>query len=212
MKEPSQPHDTLIHTSVSPKPSLPPTAVIRMNTQDSLATHLSQIKSIREHLGACLQSVVSVRVLLSSRKTVDRCCLPVVSVPGVSGAEAVAAGPARPRPPRNQSCLSEHILLPNFLCFVAQASRCVLSVPLPKLAYNRTVAAHPLLPYRMQLVEKKELPKLPLPTALPSMAATTSGGVGGRGFFSGIICTDTTKTISDEYHISFVAGINSLMN
>lgn len=39
---------------------------------------------------------------------------------------------------RNKSCLSKHILLPNFLCSGALASRCVLSVPFPELAYNRT--------------------------------------------------------------------------
>lgn len=76
---------------------------------------------------------------------------------------------------RNQSCLSKRILLPNFLCSVALASRCVLSVPFPELAYNR----NPAPPYRMQLVEKKELPKLPLPanisTALPSTAVTMRG-------------------------------------
>lgn len=105
----------------------------------------------------------------------DGCCPAVVFVPRASGAEPVPAGPARPRPPRHQSCLSKRILLPNFLCCVAQASRCVLSVPFPKLAYNRTVAAPPTPTlYRMQLVEKKTLPKLQLPAhtsaALPSTA------------------------------------------
>ena len=32
---------------------------------------------------------------------------------------------------------------------------------------------------------------------------------GGGSFFSGIICTNTIKTISDEYNISCVAGIHS---
>lgn len=73
---------------------------------------------------------------------------------------------------RNLSCLSKHILLPNFLCSMALASRCVLSVLFPELAYNR----NPAPPYRMQLVEKKEFPKLPLPanvsTALPTTSVT----------------------------------------
>lgn len=73
---------------------------------------------------------------------------------------------------RNLSCLSKHILLPNFLCSMALASRCVLSVLFPELAYNR----NPAPPYRMQLVEKKEFPKLTLPanvsTALPTTSVT----------------------------------------
>lgn len=44
---------------------------------------------------------------------------------------------------KNQSCLSKHILLPNFLCSVALASRCVLSVPFPEPAHNRKPAPPP---------------------------------------------------------------------
>lgn len=39
-----------------------------------------------------------------------------------------------------ENCLSKHILLPNFCCSVAVASRCVWSVPFPELAYNRSPA------------------------------------------------------------------------
>lgn len=82
-------------------------------------------------------------------------------------------------PPRHQSCLSKRILLPNFLCCVAQASRCVLSVPFPKLADNRTVAAPPAFT-GCSLWKRKSSPKLPLPvhtsTATPSVAVTTWGG------------------------------------
>ena len=56
---------------------------------------------------------------------------------------------------RNKSCLSKHILLPSFLCNMALASRCVLSVPFPELAYNRT----PLPRTGCSLWKRKETPQ-----------------------------------------------------
>lgn len=109
---------------------------------------------------------------LLSRKTVNRRCLTKFSLSHFKS-RANASWP-HPRSERNLSCLSKHILLPNFLCSVALASRCVLSVLFPELAYNR----NPAPPYRMQLVEKKELPKLPLPANISTALPTTSVTMG----------------------------------
>lgn len=126
----------------------------------------NQCRRILKH-ACCLWSVCQ---SLLSRKTVNRRCLAMLSE-----GEPVPAGLTLSERERNKSCLSKHILLPNFLCSVALASRCVLSVPFPELAYNR----NPLPCTGCSLWKRKELPKLPLPanisTALPATAVTMCG-------------------------------------
>lgn len=154
--------------------------------------HLSRLKSIREHLGAYLQSVVCLRAAIEQKNS--GWMLPGRAfVPRVSGAEPVPAGPARPRPPRHQSCLSKRILLPNFLCCVAQASRCVLSVPFPKLAYNRTVAAPHPRPLQDAACGKERAPQTP--TSSAHINGSSQYGCGGA-FLRAKISTNPSKITS----------------
>lgn len=167
MKESSQPYVSLINTSISSTPAAHNGDLEEhMGPATYVYVHLSCLKSIREHLRAYLQSVVCLRAAIEQKSS--RWMLPGRGfVPRESGAEPVPAGPARPRPrpPRHQPCLSKRILLPNFLCCVAQASRCVLSVPFPKLAYNRTVAAPHPHPIQDAACGKERAPQTPTSSA-----------------------------------------------
>ena len=92
--------------------------------------------------------------LLLSRLTVDRTGHALWAW-YLGGSQCQLASPSL-REKGNKSCLSKHILLPNFLCGCVLASRCVLSVLFPALDCDTT----PL--YRMQLVEKNlKTPRTP---------------------------------------------------
>lgn len=104
----------------------------------------------------CLLSVVCVHASTEHERAVNRRCPATVWYR--ERGQCQLASPSLSE--KNQSCLSKHILLPNFLCSVALASRCVLSVPFPEPAHNRK-PAHPPPTIQDAACGEERTPKTP---------------------------------------------------
>lgn len=191
MKEPFQPHVALIDTHQRFSPTIP---LLPIGPAGDVSVHLSRLKSIREHLRTCLQSVVCVRVAIEQKNSRQKLPERGFCAWCVWGRTS-ASWPSSPSPTKESIMFIQAQTSPKLPVLCGTGSRCVLSVPLPKLAYNGTVAAPPLT--GCSLWKRKNSPKLPLPhiNGSSQYGCHRMWGCGGLGISLGI------QAISDAFNI-----------